>query len=125
MAKQHGKGSSLTFPNLTVGDHGISIDDNSDIVEVTDFVDGAAGFKKYLSGLRDWDVTVQSKWDDTPNTAKSGDEGALVCQLSGAGNLKFSGNAILTNHRVTTDVNDAIVDEWTWKGNGALTVPAA
>jgi hypothetical protein len=125
MAKAHGKGSSLTFPNLTVGDFAFTINDVADVVEVTDFANGAAGFKAWLAGLRDTEYTVQSKWDDTPNTAKAGDSGTLVCQLSGAGNLKFSQTAICTGHTVTSDVNDAIVDEWTFKGNGALTVPAA
>ncbi len=125
MAKAHGKGSGLTFPNLTVGDHAITINDVADVVEVTDFADGANGFKRWLAGLRDTEYTVSGKWDDTPNTAKAGDEGTLVCQLSGAGNLKFSQNAICTGHTVTTDVNDVIVEEWTFKGNGALTVPAA
>lgn len=125
MAKQHGKGSSLTFPNLTVGDHEFTIDDGIDLAEVTDYVDGAAGFKKYIDGLRDWDVTIQGKWDDTPNTAAPGDEGALVCQLSGAGNLKFSGNAILQSQTVTSNVQNEIVHQWVFKGNGAITVPVA
>ncbi len=128
MAKAHGKGSSLTFTNLTVGDFAFTITDNADVVEVTDFADGANGFKKWLAGLRDWDVTVQGKWDDTPNTAKPTDTGKLTLQLSGAGNLKFesTGTAtILTGHTVTTDVNDAIVEEWTFKGNDVLIVPAA
>lgn len=125
MAKAHGKGSSLTFPNLTVGDATFTITDTADVAEVTDFADGAAGFKKWLAGLRDWEATVSGPWDDTPNTAKAGDEGALVLQLSGAGNLKFSGNAILVSQNVVTDVNDALRHEWNFKGNGALTVPAA
>lgn len=125
MAKVHGKGSSLTFTGLTVGDHAITIADVTDLAEVTDFADGAAGFKRWLAGLRDVDYTVQAKWDNTPNTAEPGDEGTLVCQLSGAGNLKFSQNAILVSHTVTSDVNDAIVEEWTFKGNGALSVPGA
>ena len=122
--KVHGKGSSLTFPNFTAGDFSYTLTDTGDTVEVTDFADGAAGFKKWLFGLRDWDVTVQSKWDNTPQTAAVGDEGALVLQLSGAGNLKLSGNAILVSHTWTTDVNDAIVEELTFKGNGVLTEPA-
>lgn len=125
MAKAHGKGSSLTFPNLTLGDHAITVNDVADVVEVTDFADGANGFKRWLAGLRDTEYTVSGKWDDTPNTAKAGDEGTLVCQLSGAGNLKFSQNAICTGHTVTTDVNTEIVEDWTFKGNGTLTVPAA
>jgi len=122
MAKAHGKGSSLTFTNLTVGDFTFTITDTLDTPEVTDFADGAAGFKKWLAGLRDWEVTVQSKWDDTPNTAAPGDEATLTLTLV-AGST-FAGNAILVSHTVTTDVNDAIVDEWTFKGNGVLTPPA-
>ena len=125
MAKAHGKLSSLTFPNLTVGDSTFTITDTADTAEVTDFADGAAGFKKWLAGLRDWEVTVAGPWDTTPNTAKPGDEGALVLQLSGAGNLKFSGNAIMVSQSVIAEVNDAIRHDWSWKGNGALTVPAA
>lgn len=123
--KAHGKGSSMSFPNLTVGDAAFSVTDTADTAEVTDFADGAAGFKKWLAGLRDWEAAVSGPWDNTPNTAAVGDEGALVLQLSGAGNLKFSGNAILINQTVTVDVNDAIRHEWAFKGNGALTEPAA
>jgi hypothetical protein len=122
MAKAHGKGSSLTFANLTVGDHGFAITDGIDTVEVTDFADGAVGFKKWLAGLRDWDVTVQSKWDDTPNTAVPANETTLTLTL--VAGKTFAGNAILTQHIVTTDVNTEIVDEWTFKGNGVLTPPA-
>lgn len=122
MAKAHGKGSSLTFDNLTVGDHGFTVSDTLDTPEVTDFADGAAGFKKFLAGLRDWDVTVQSKWDDSPNTAAPADEAALTLTI--VAGKTFAGNAILASHVVTTDVNDAIVDEWVFKGNGVLTPPA-
>ena len=125
MSKQHGKGSSVTFANLTVGDHEFTVTDTADTAEVTDFTDGAAGFKKWLAGLRDWEISITGKWDDTPNTAKPGDEAALTVFLSGAGNLKFTGNAILTQHTVTSDVNAEITETWTFKGNGALTVPAA
>lgn len=122
--KVHGKASSVTFTGLTVGDSGYTITDNADIAEVTDFADGAAGFKKYLAGLRDWDITITGKFDNTPNTAKGGDEATLTVFMSGSGNLKFSGNAILTNHTVTGDVNTEITEEWVFKGNGTLTVPA-
>ena len=125
MAKALGSGSGLTFPGLTVGDHIIDITDAADMHEVTTFDDGSAGFKRWLAGLRDVDYTVTGKWDDTPNTAKPTDTGTLVCQLSGAGNLKFSQNAILRSHNVTTDVNGIIVEVWTFKGDGALTIPAA
>ena len=124
MSKVHGKASSVTFTGLTVGDAGYTITDNADVAEVTDHADGAAGFKKYLAGLRDWEVTITGLFDDTPNTAKAGDEATLTVFMTGSGNLKFSGNAILTGHTVTGDVNSAITDEWTFKGNGALTVPA-
>lgn len=121
MAKAHGKGSSLTFTNLTVGDFAFTITDTADVVEVTDFADGATGFKKWLAGLRDWEVTVSGRWDDTPNTAAAGDEATLTLTLT-AGST-FAGNAILTSQTVGTDVNDAVTQEWTFKGNGALTEP--
>lgn len=125
MSKAHGKGSSFTFPNITAGDFEVVITDGVDTVEVTDFTDGAAGFKKYLAGMRDWTMVVQTKWDDGPNTAVPGDAGTIEAQLVGAGTLKYAGPAILQNHVVTTNVNDAIVDEWTFQGNGAFTqVPA-
>ncbi len=124
MSKVHGKASSVTFTNLTVGDASYTITDNADVAEVTDFADGAAGFKKYLAGLRDWDIEIAGMFDDTPNTAKAGDEATLTVFMSGSGNLKFSGNAILTSHAVAADVNGAITETWTFKGNGALTVPA-
>lgn len=125
MAKAHGKGSSITFANLTVGDSAFSIDDGIDTPEVTDFADGAAGFKKFIAGLRDWTATVTGVWDDTPNTAAVGDESTLTLQLSGAGNLKFAGNAILQRQTVVSAVNDVITHEWTFQGNGTLTEPAA
>jgi predicted secreted protein len=122
MAKAHGKLSSLTFTNLTVGDAGFTISDNIDTAEVTDFADGATGFKKWLAGLRDWDVTVTGLWDTTPNTAAVGDEATLTLTLGSA--KTFAGNAILVNQTVASDVNSAITHEYTFKGNGALTEPA-
>jgi predicted secreted protein len=122
MAKAHGKGSSLTFTNLTVGDASFTITDNIDVADVTDFADGASGFRKYIAGLRDWDVTVTGLWDSTPNTAAVGDEATLTLTLGSA--KTFAGNAILISQNVVSAVGDAITHEWTFKGNGALTEPA-
>lgn len=122
--KVHGKASSVTFSGLTVGDAGYTITDNADVAEVTDHADGASGFKKYLAGLRDWDITITGLFDNTPNTAEAGDAGTLTVFMSGSGNLKFSGPVILTSHTVTGDVNSAITEEWVFKGNGTLVPPA-
>ena len=125
MAKAHGKLSSFTFPNITVGDASVSIDDGVDTQEVTDFADGAADFKKYIAGLRDWTATVAGPWDDTPNTAIPGAAGTFVMQLSGAGTLKFEGPAILQRQRVVANVGEPITHEWDFQGNGPFTqVPA-
>ena len=122
MAKIHGKGASLTFTNLTVGDHAFTLTDTADVAEVTDFADGATGFKIWLAGLRDWEVTVTCKFDDTPNTAVPGDEDTLTLTMT-AGKT-FSGNAILVSQSPSVDVNDAETIEYTFKGNGALTSPS-
>ena len=73
MAKQHGKGSSVTFANLTVGDHEFTVTDTADTAEVTDFTDGAAGFKKWLAGLRDWNGEIS--FHPTAETHQNGIDG--------------------------------------------------
>lgn len=122
MAKAHGKASSLTFANLTVGDNGFTFSDGVDTAEVTDFADGAAGFKKWLAGLRDWTVTVTGVWDDTPNTAAPGDEDTLTLTLVAGSTI--AGNAILIRQTIVSAVGDAITHEWEFQGNGVVTPPA-
>lgn len=114
---------------IVAGFFGWSVTDVIDVAEVTDFVDGAAGFKKYITGLEDWTGDAAGYWlTDDFHHFMIGKE--LVIQFfevyDAAPNVTtvhlLRGKAIVTGIDVDTDVNDAIHENLTFQGTGTADV---
>ena len=117
MAKKTGKSGSISFISLTSGVHTWSIEWTSDVVEVTDFADGANTEKKYAIGLKDWTADVEVFFDAL-NTAEPGDTHQFGLNIDGT--TDYSGSAILVSIGATTAVGDAVTQTYHFQGNGTL-----
>ena len=114
---------------IIAGFFGWSVNDGIDVVEVTDFVDGAAGFKKYLAGLEDWTAEAQGFWltDDFHHfmigkeftvdffQVYDTDPTATTVHL-------LRGKAIVSGIAVDASVNDPILETLTFQGTGSADI---
>ena len=114
---------------IIAGFFGWSFTDVIDVVEVTDFVDGAAGFKKHITGLEDWTGEASGFWlTDDWHHSMIGKE--LIVQFfevyDAAPNVTtvhfLRGKAIVSGIDVDTDVNDAIHENLTFQGTGTADI---
>ena len=113
----HGKS---TYFNLD--DTGGTARDLSDTLTSVDFpetIDTAettafgATFKSYIVGLRDATISVSGIWDATVDGYIIGTEPATRTWIFGpagstGGNVKFTGEAILTSYSVSNPVSDVV-----------------
>lgn len=114
---------------LIAGFFGWSFPDTVDIVEVTDFVDGAAGFKKYIVGLEDWTAEASGYWiDDDFNHFMIGQEVRVEFFVTYKASPDvttvyfYSGRAIVNGIDVNADVNSSIEEGITFQGSGKAAV---
>ena len=114
---------------LIAGFFGWSLPDTVDVAEVTDFVDGAAGFKKYIVGLEDWTADASGYWiDDDFNHFMIGQEVRVefFVTYNAAPNVTtvyfYSGRAIVNGIDVSSDVNSPIEEAITFQGSGKAAV---
>lgn len=114
---------------IIAGFFGWSLTDVIDVVEVTDFVDGAAGFKRYIAGLEDWTGEASGFWlTDDFHHAMIGQE--LIVQFfevyNAAPNVTtvhlLRGKAIVSGIDVDADVNDAIHENLAFQGTGTADI---
>jgi len=117
MAEVVGKGGSISFTNFQTSVKSFSIDHKSDVEEITDFADGAAGYKKYLPTLKDWTATIEMNWD-AANTATPGTTGTLTLNVDATS--EYIGTAILTGISISEPVGGVATASGTFQGNGAL-----
>ena len=114
---------------LVAGFHNWSLADVVDLVDVTDFVDGATGFRKYIVGLEDWTGDAQGFWlTDDFHHYMIGQE--LIVQFfqvyNAAPNVTtvhlLRGKAIVNGIDVDSDVNDAIHENLAFQGTGTADI---
>jgi hypothetical protein len=114
---------------LVAGFYGWGFTDVIDVVEVTDFVDGAAGFKKYITGLKDWTGDAAGYWlTDDFHHYMIGKE--LIVQFFEVYNTApnvttvhlLRGKCIVTGIDVDSDVNDAIHENLSFQGTGTAEI---
>ena len=114
---------------LIAGFFGWSFTDFIDVVEVTDFVDGAAGFKKYLAGLEDWTGEASGFWlTDDFHHFMIGTEMTVQFNIvyDAAPNVTtvhlWQGRSIVTGIPVDSDVNDVIHENLSFQGTGTAEI---
>lgn len=114
---------------LVAGFFGWSFDEEADLVDVTDFVDGAAGYRKYIAGLIDWTGDAQGFWltDDFHHYMIGQELTVQFFQVyNAAPNVTTAhllrGKAIVTGIPVDADVNDASHENLTFQGTGTADI---
>jgi hypothetical protein len=108
---------------LVAGFYGWNFTEGVDVVEVTDFVDGAAGFKKYIAGLKDWTAEASGYWlTDDFHGDWTGDE--MMVRFFAVYNASpdvtnvyfYSGKAIVTGIDTESGVDVAITENLSFQG---------
>lgn len=114
---------------LIAGFFGWTFNNGVELAEVTDFVDGAAGFKKYIVGLEDWTGDASGYWiDDDFNHFMIGKEVRVEFFVTYKASPDattayfYSGRAIVTGIDVDADVNTPIGEAITFQGSGKAAV---
>jgi hypothetical protein len=114
---------------VIAGFFGWSFTDGIDVVEITDFQDGALGFKKWLGGMEDWTGGASGYWltDDFHHymigkeldiqffTVYDDDPNIDTVHF-------FRGKAIVNGIDVDSDVNDVIHENLTFQGTGTADI---
>ena len=132
MAFTHGKDSVFKLDNS-----GGSLTDISTYVNNVDFPETAdvsetttlgADNKTYIAGLKDATISLSGLWDSTADAifgAVVGQSATLSFEYSPegttGGNVKYTGEAILTSYAVSSPVGDAVGYSADLQVSGAIT----
>jgi len=113
-------GSSRSLAN-TLTD--VSFPQTIDTAETTAF--GSTN-KSYIVGLKDTTISISGLWDATVDGYLSGTEPASRSFIYGpagstGGNVKYTGEAILTNYAVSNPVGDVVTYSVDLQVTGAVT----
>jgi len=88
-------------------------------------------WRSHLAGLKTWDGTVETRWDDTDTAQEALTVGASVTlelypEGTTAGDYKLSGTASITSISQTQSYdNTTVMRTFTFQGSGALTIGTA
>ena len=101
----------------------VSFPQSIDTAETTAF--GSTN-KSYIVGLKDTTISVSGLWDATIDGYLSGTEPASRSFIYGpagstGGNVKYTGEAIMTNYSVSTPVGDVVTYSVDLQVTGAVT----
>lgn len=114
---------------LVAGFYGWNFNETADVVEVTDFVDGASGFKKYIAGLTDWTGGASGYWltDDFHHSMIGGEfaiqfVGVYDADPTGTTVHFWQGKALVSGIDVDSDVNDALHENLSFQGTGTAQI---
>ena len=113
-------GSSRNLSN-TLTD--VSFPQTIDTAETTAF---GSSNKSYIVGLKDTTISVSGIWDATVDGYISGTEPASRSFIYGpagstGGNVKYTGEAIMTNYAVSNPVGDVVTFSMDLQVTGAVT----
>ena len=113
-------GSSRNISN-TLTD--VSFPQTIDIAETTAF---GSSNKSYIVGLKDTTISVSGIWDATVDGYISGTEPASRSFIYGpagstGGNVKYTGEAIMTNYAVNNPVGDVVTFSMDLQVTGSVT----
>lgn len=113
---------------IVAGFYGWSFTETAELAEVTDFVDGASGFKKYIVGLKDWTGEASGYWLTDDWHDWSGDEVTIrffavynADPTATTANF-YSGRAIVSGVDTDSAVNTAIGERIAFQGSGKASI---
>ncbi len=126
MAFQHGKTSYLSVDGTDISSYtdSCSLDRSIDTAETTAFGDDD---RTYIAGLRGSSFSASGHWDPTGDGVLIGaDDGATVAWVYGpegntAGDVQYSGNAILTGYNQSSGVGDKVAWSASFQVTGTVT----
>ena len=101
----------------------VSFPQTIDTAETTAF---GSSNKSYIVGLKDTTISVSGIWDATVDGYISGTEPASRSFIYGpagstSGNVKYTGEAIMTNYSVSNPVGDVVTFSMALQVTGAVT----
>ena len=101
----------------------VSFPQTIDTAETTAF---GSSNKSYIVGLKDTTISVSGLWDATIDGYLSGTEPASRSFIYGpagstGGNVKYTGEAIMTNYAVSNPVGDVVTFSADFQVTGAVT----
>ena len=101
----------------------VSFPQTIDTAETTAF---GSSNKSYIVGLKDTTISVSGIWDATVDGYLSGTEPASRSFIYGpagstSGNVKYTGEAIMTNYSVSNPVGDVVTFSMDLQVTGAVT----
>lgn len=101
----------------------VSFPQTVDTAETTAF---GSSNKSYIVGLKDTTISVSGIWDATVDGYISGTEPASRTFIYGpagttSGNVKYTGEAIMTNYAVSNPVGDVVTFTADFQVTGAVT----
>ena len=101
----------------------VSFPQTIDTAETTAF---GSSNKSYIVGLKDTTISVSGIWDATVDGYISGTEPASRSFIYGpagttSGNVKYTGEAIMTNYSVSNPVGDVVTFSMDLQVTGAVT----
>ena len=126
----HGKSTDFaiddtggTSRNISDTLNDVSFPQTIDTAETTAF---GASNKSYIVGLKDTTISVTGIWDSTVDGYLSGTEPASRTFIYGpagstSGNVKYTGEAIMTNYSQANPVGDVVTFTADFQVTGAVT----
>ena len=130
MAFVHGKNAVFTIAteDLTQYLDNVELDISTDTAESTTL---GNDFKTYVVGVSDSSLSISGKWDSTASTGPDAVLQGLIGDAPSAfeygpegdttGKVKYSGNAILTDYKVTAPVGDVVAFTADFQISGTVT----
>tara|TARA_B100001939_G_scaffold265482_1_gene232780 strand:+ start:842 stop:1252 length:411 start_codon:yes stop_codon:yes gene_type:complete len=132
MAFTHGKdsvfkldNSSGTLTDISTYVNNVDFPETADVSETTTL---GADNKTYIAGLKDATISLSGLWDSTADAifgAVVGQSATLSFEYSPegttGGNIKYTGEAILTSYAISSPVGDAVGYSADLQVSGAIT----
>jgi len=135
MAFTHGKNTVFKIDNSggTLTDISAYVDnvDFPQTVETAETTTFGSSAKTYIVGLKDSTISISGKWDgaasavDVTLSGILGQSASVTFEYgpagSTAGNVKYTGEALLTNYSVSAPVGDVVTFSGDFQVTGAVT----
>ena len=126
MSAVHGKNGYIKVGdnNLSSYLNSKSLDTSTDIAEVSTFGNDS---KKYIQGLEDGTIPLEGPWDSTVDGYMAALKGAGETSFeygpagNAGGNVKYSGNVVLSAYNISQDLTGAISFSATLQLSGDVT----
>ncbi|HDY88886.1 MAG TPA: hypothetical protein ENH82_12340 [bacterium] len=113
-----------------LGFYNWSLEHTADMIDITAFEDGIAGYKNYFPILNDWTATADRYWlSSVPTAAWVGTEKWIrlfikwvTTPSGGTPSYFYEGMCSVSNFSVNQAVGDVVKSTLTFQGDGALTL---